>query len=302
MCSELYLISSEGNLISARTLDFPIPVKYQVGKVNKGSENKYSYMTVYALDNTNFIVDGINSEGLMFQLLWQGNSVFSKNQNDIEICSIAKYILGNCATVAEVREKIEGKSIFAKLYDIVDYNNGKEEKFFITGHFSVHDKNNNSIIMEVLNGTMTIYKNRYQVMTNEPLYEWHLQNVENYLHLNNSALPPAMYSVSSPIGGAALFGLPGDFTSSSRFVKMQKLVSFLSKNRYSDKQTMCLVDKIIGQVTIPEGAKMEIVPNNPNVLHFDITQYTIIKDQKNKKFYIKDISSLAYDRVYSLED
>jgi hypothetical protein len=33
-----------------------------------------------------------------------------------------------------------------------------------------------------------------------------------------------------------------------------------------------------------------------------ITLYTVIKDQKNKKFYVKDIRSCSYDKVYSLDE
>ena len=63
-------------------------------------------------------------------------------------------------------------------------------------HLAIHDKNKKSLVVEFVGGTMQIYDNPYNVMTNDPPFPGQIKNLEKYQQLANS-----------PDG---LIGLPGD--------------------------------------------------------------------------------------------
>jgi choloylglycine hydrolase len=304
MCTEFFIISKENNVISARNLDFSLPASEQINRVNDGS-TKYNYMTLYAFNDKRYIIDGMNSEGILVSTLWQSDTVYSKKGEGLYIFDIAKIALGECKNVDEVRQKVEGKKVWADEIETLDPLTNKMFKVVPPLHYSIHDKNGNSIIIEVVEGVAKVSINKYQVMTNDPFYHWHTRNIENYLHLDAGLVPKELYKECQPIFGGKLVGLPGDLTSMSRFVKTQKLVSFIENRKFSDAEVLVFVDRIIGNVTVPKYAKecSYLEPEKGlNQKLYDITFYTVIKDQKNKKFYVKDIYSHSYNRVYSLDE
>ncbi len=68
-------------------------------------------------------------------------------------------------------------------------------------------------------------------MTNSPKYNWHVNNLRNYLNLtpnNPNPVSASGLTFSATGQGAGMVGLPGDVSPPSRFVK----TAFLAKNAY----------------------------------------------------------------------
>lgn len=77
-----------------------------------------------------------------------------------------------------------------------------------------------SIVIESTEAGLQIYQNPVGVLTNNPPFPYHLHNLANYMQLtpeppaNKQPINLAPYSL-----GMGSFGLPGDMSSGSRFVK-----------------------------------------------------------------------------------
>lgn len=100
-------------------------------------------------------------------------------------------------------------------------------------HWMLCDRSGKSMVVEAARDGINCYDNPVGVMTNNPEFPWHLTNLREYLKL--SADNPACASWSelqlSPLGvGAGTLGMPGDFSSVSRFVRAAFARANLPKN------------------------------------------------------------------------
>jgi len=82
--------------------------------------------------------------------------------------------------------------------------------------------------------------------------------------------------------GAGMFGLPGDTTPPSRFVKMTLLQESALPVPTADKAVV-LADHIIDTVFIPDG----MVRDEKGKPGTETTQWTVFKDLANLKLYFK---------------
>ncbi|MFW0185382.1 choloylglycine hydrolase [Rothia sp. CCM 9418] len=88
-------------------------------------------------------------------------------------------------------------------------------------HWMVSDSQK-SIVIESTTEGLKFYDNPFGVLTNNPPFPYHLENIKNYINLtpewpaNNVAPEQPLNPVGVGFGG---FGLPGDSSPASRFVK-----------------------------------------------------------------------------------
>jgi penicillin V acylase-like amidase (Ntn superfamily) len=307
MCTEFFLKTAENNLISGRTFDFPFDPLYSINCIKKNDSiflldqsekeyfygyNKYNYMHLYCFNNKDMIADGMNEEGLIVNVLWLEDTVYGEKNNQSEMIfflDIPKIILSQCKNISEVKDLLKSKIVWNKPVLINQTNN-------IIGklHYSVHDKNHDSVIIEIKNGAVSFTENELQVITNQPHYYWHEKNIDNYLHLTNKTISNKhtnKKSFHTNVNGNGLVGIPGDYTSISRFVKIQKLISFIPEKKHNDKDTIAIVDKIIGNVSIPQYGMIEEKNDNEIMAH---SYYTIIKNQNKLEWYIKKDLEINY--------
>jgi choloylglycine hydrolase len=79
-----------------------------------------------------------------------------------------------------------------------------------------------SMVIEFKDGKAKFFDNPVGVITNNPNFDWHLTNLRNYGYLSNEPFPEKKWGdleISPLAGGSGLLGVPGDFTSPSRFVR-----------------------------------------------------------------------------------
>ncbi len=88
-------------------------------------------------------------------------------------------------------------------------------------HFILCDKENCYTIEPTRKG-LTVYENQVGVLTNSPDFPYHLYNLSNYQNLSSAPaqnrLSPSL-ALPSYSNGMGAFGLPGDLSSASRFIK-----------------------------------------------------------------------------------
>src|SRR6204780_5663097 len=100
--------------------------------------------------------------------------------------------------------------------------NAEIEKEFGTPlplHHVVSDATGASIVLEYMDGQLSMTDNKVGAMTNSPGYDWHLLNLRNYANLSPQATRArSIDGVSlAPFGaGSGVLGLPGAITAASR--------------------------------------------------------------------------------------
>ena len=92
-------------------------------------------------------------------------------------------------------------------------------------------------LVEYDNGQCNIYDNPLGIMTNAPSLPWQLTNLRQYVGLENFnpiTIKKDGFTVSPTGHGDGMFGIPGDYTPPSRFVRLAMFERFV--NRQDDKE------------------------------------------------------------------
>lgn len=92
-------------------------------------------------------------------------------------------------------------------------------------HWMIAD-NERSIVVEYLADGMHVHENTVDVLTNQPCFDWHLEHLRSYFMLGSDVPPAASWGrqeLSAYGTGAGMRGLPGDYYSPSRFVRIAYL-------------------------------------------------------------------------------
>lgn len=212
---------------------------------------------------------------LYFQGFANFDSLSYKKANSIPIASIelVKFLLGNCADVEDVIHTLHN-------IDII----GVEDS--ITNsvaplHWIIVDKIGKCITIEKTKKGLEVFNNPLKVLSNSPNFEWHMTNLRNYLNVSPEQLKEAKWQnvELTPFGqGAGTWGLPGDYTSPSRFVKVAFEKCFVKIPETNDEAiNTCF--SIMKSVTIPKG----IVITKRGT--YDYTQYTVFMNISTGDYY-----------------
>ena len=161
--------------------------------------------------------DATNEMGLsMAGLNFPTNAVYlpkKQGKDNITPFEFIPWILGQCASVSEAREKLERLNLLNE-----DFS---QELKLSPLHWMISDRNE-SIVVEPLKDGLKIYDNLIGVMTNNPTFDFHMLNLANYMGLTREE-PSSRFSNEVELKpysrGMGAIGLPGDLSSASRFVK-----------------------------------------------------------------------------------
>ncbi len=169
------------------------------------------------VDNYPLYYDATNELGLsMAGLNFPKNASYKEIKDDkdnIAPFEFIPFILSQCANLEEAKEMLSKINI-AK----IDFS----EQFPVSPlHWIISDKEN-SITVESVDDGLKIYDNPVGVLTNNPTFEIHMFNLNNYMNLS---IEPPENNFSKKLNletysrGMGALGLPGDLSSLSRFVK-----------------------------------------------------------------------------------
>lgn len=248
-------------------------------------KNKFGFIAINA-SRLPYAMDGMNETGLtvgvlympgfaQYQEMVNGKEVSSMNQADL-----AAYILGQFNRVEDI------KAAFPKLWVVDNDDIAKAFGAPAPIHWVVTDETGQSIVIEYLEGKLHLYDNKIGVMTNSPGYDWHLLNLRNYTNLQaqNVSVPREINGVNlAPFGvGSGMLGLPGDYTSPSRFVRAvaftQTLLPFTDVDSGVPE-----VAHILNNFDMPRGLVRE--ETYKGKIMTGETQWSVIGDIKNKRYY-----------------
>lgn len=161
--------------------------------------------------------DAMNEAGLCVAALnFPGNAVYFKPRADVyNVASfeLIPWVLSKCTSVTEAKELLKNTNITDESFS---------EKLKTTPlHFIISDRAASVTVESVASG-LRVYDNPFGVMTNSPPFEYHITHLADYTSLGSrppeNKLCPTVEipHYSRGMGG---MGLPGDFSSASRFVR-----------------------------------------------------------------------------------
>ena len=301
-CTAINVEAKDGSVVAGRTMEWALDMEWQMVYLPKGSEynltaplasglkplavrNKYAVFGVGTALEDNALLEGQNSAGLGLS----GNflpgfthyqTVSKQDTHYLSVISLAKLILGNYASVAEVKANLPKYKVWSTAL--------KNLPIEPSIHFMLSDKKGNATIIEFINGEMKFFDKTPQIMTNSPNYDWHLLNLRNYLNLSNTGVAErnasSLGNVTQLGQGGGSIGLPGDYTPPSRFVKTSFLKYYSTQAQNADGAVE-LVGHILNNVDIPIGV---LVATENGKTISDYTQWLAIKDISHNQFYFAD--------------
>lgn len=161
--------------------------------------------------------DGMNEKGLcMAGLNFPDNAVYHEpreGKTNIAPFELIPYILGSCASVAEAKNAL-------KNVHVCDISFSKDMPHTPL-HWIIGDLSGEIVVESVASG-LHVFENPAGVLTNNPPFETQFFNLKNYARL--SAHDPENtfgkgIDLSPYSRGLGALGLPGDWSSPSRFVR-----------------------------------------------------------------------------------
>lgn len=155
-------------------------------------------------------------------------------------------------------------------------------------HFIVSDKKEETIVIEACKDGLKIYDNKLGILTNNPSFDWQMTNLSFFQNLSTrQKYDVEWYDTDiKPFGqGFASFGLPGDWTPPSRFVR----TAFLKACSPIEQETEKLISQffhILANVAMVKGA-IVVEGNTTENDKYDTILYSSCIDLNEGIYYYK---------------
>ncbi len=203
--------------------------------------------------------DAMNEKGLCAAgLMFAGNAVYlppAHNHENVASFEIIPWLLSRCATVAQAKVLLETVRIVDTPFS--------EELPPAPLHWLVSDKES-SVVVEQTADALKVYDNPVGVLTNNPTFDYHLLHLTEFLQIrdtppdNNLYRSATLHPYSRGMGG---IGLPGDYSSASRFVRAAFVKDHIAPCKTKADNIMQFfhllraVEMPLGCVTLENGSK-----------------------------------------------
>jgi len=238
--------------------------------------------------------EGMNEQGLTVSALEFNEAVYEKaapKVKSVHSVLVLHELLAMCGSV---------QSALDHLASIRVVSPGVIPGF----HWAITDPSGRSVVVEYLRGQRVVLENTPRVLTNDPDLEWQWRNLNTYANLSprfphqndflqvdtdagNSGGGVGM--VPRAVGhGWNLFGLPGDLSAPSRFVRMFYLKGYAMEREapQNSSDAHVLGAALLNNVIIPRGS----VAGDPRSLmdtHPEYTPYAVLKIPQERRLLVR---------------
>ena len=236
--------------------------------------------TATVADGYPLYADAVNEKGLCAAgLNFPYNAYYPKwgsgVKTEISPFELIPWVLGKCGTVAEARELLVQTALVDEPFS---------DSLPLTPlHWHIADKSG-SLVVEPQADGVKLYEDPFGVLTNNPPFLFQMEMMEKYeaLDAQSKEMPlcePSFFSL-----GTGAIGLPGDYSSSSRFAKVAFLKTHLAK---SGGAPIARMFSLLGAVAPPKGC----VLNAEGKSHY--TTYSCCMDAEKGIYYLKKAEDLS---------
>lgn len=202
-------------------------------------------------DGIPLFYDAVNEHGLYIAALNfpQSAVCLPEKEGLINIApfEFIPFVLGRCSTAKEAKNLLEKVNITDERFCEKLPNSPL--------HWFIADKKS-AFAAEPLSTGLSVIKDDAGVLSNEPSFDFHIKNLARFANLS-SAEPENNFSKNLMIKpfsrGMGAIGLPGDFSSPSRFIK----AAFVKENSLcgeSEEESVTQFFHILSSVSMPKGS------------------------------------------------
>lgn len=171
---------------------------------------------------------------------------YTEGSENVSPFELIPYILGKCADVSEAKELLYRVNILNESFsDILPLS---------PLHWIISDRDSSITVESVAEG-LKIYENPIGVLTNNPTFDFHMMNLNNYMSLHEGTADNRLcgeIEMNNYSLGMGALGLPGDFSSASRFIKAA-FVKLKSKSGEGERESVNQFFHILSSVAMPKG-------------------------------------------------
>lgn len=291
-CSCLAWAAEEGGPLWGRNFDLNVlPPDTQVTFLPPGTayapcgagttvmESRWGVVGVgtLAVPGAPMLYEGVNQMGLMGgQLNYRGFACYPDAPQDgtsaVPPGGVVYHLLARCASVAEAAEVLE-RDVTITAVPLLGT--------VPTVHWAFTDETGESMVVEPEADGLRIYRNALGVLTNSPGYPWQRMNLLNYAgvrDLDRDILDwgEGLMPCFSGTGGQ---GLPGDWSSPSRFVRLAFLRRYARPGR-TEEEGVARLFRLLQCAAFPFGAvRLEEEPP------WEYTLYSAAACARSRRFY-----------------
>ena len=297
-CTGITLTSKDGHTVVARTIEWGgsdlnsqyvvVPRGYRQQSFLPGGGTdgleftaRYGYIGL-SVEQEQFVAEGLNEAGLSAGLFYFPAYGQYETYNPAEKAStiadlqLAAYVLGECATVDEVKKAVQEVHVV------------QIDPRASTVHWRFTDTTGRQVVLEITDGgQLHFYENTLGVLTNSPDLPWHLTNLNNYVNLFPGSAPAQQLGsveLKQFGAGSGFLGLPGAITPPSRFVRAAFYQATAPQQETARKAALQGF-QILNNFDIPVGIEFaggKVPADIPSA-----TQWTSATDMKGRVIYFR---------------
>lgn len=266
MCTAIRFSDNKGNMYFGRNLDWSVGYGQRIVITGKGYNLESAFCgkitSAHAIIGMGIIEEDVplyfdcgNDAGLAIAgLNFPGYAEYEKDKlpgkTSIAAYEFPLWVAMNFANVDEAEAALREVAIVAK-----PINDNYPVSML---HWIIGDARR-SIVVEYTAKGMEIYKDEVDVLTNQPGFDWHRENLRNYMNAANDMPESAEWGETSikPFGaGAMMRGIPGDCYSTSRFVRVAYLNAHYPKKETEEENVSRMFHTLSGVAFVEGTARM----------------------------------------------
>ncbi|RSX56010.1 choloylglycine hydrolase [Bifidobacterium dolichotidis] len=303
MCTGVSFVDPEGNLYFGRNLDWTVdygekvtytPANYEFKTRFGAPDQKRAILGMgITCEGLPLYFDCVNEDGLACGgLNFPGYAQYEEGPVDgktnVAAYEFPLWITRNFTTVAEVKEALKDVAIVA--VQIAPQFPVSMLHWFITD-------NKQSIVVEYMADGMHVYDNPVDVMTNQPTFAYHLENLRNYMNVKPEFPATVKWDKMelTPWGsGTSMFGIPGDYSSPSRFVRAAYANAHYPAQEGEAANVNRLFKTLQNSAFILGGAEV-------STGHYEYTIYSSCYSTRTKTYYYTTYENSAV-RSHSVDE
>ena len=267
MCTGVRFSDDKGGMYFGRNLDWSVPYGQKVVITPRGYKYNSAFLGEMTLkagavigmaivaENTPLYFDCANESGLAIAgLNFPGYASYAEasvdGKTNVAAYEFPLWVVMNFKTVDEAEEALKNVVIVAKPIN---------DQYPVSQlHWIIGDAKR-SIVVEYTKNGMEIFHNDVDVLTNQPGYGWHQENLRNYLNLFPQMPKEIRWSKAKMTAfgsGSLMRGIPGDYYSPSRFVRVAYLNTHYPVKTTEEENVSRLFHTLTGVAMIDGAAAM----------------------------------------------
>ena len=232
---------------------------------------------------------GLACAGLNFAGFAKFDDFYLEDKINVSPYDFILWVLSEFESLTEVKEALQNLHFYS-----IPIN---QDTSVAQLHWMLADRSGHLIVVECTASGINVYDNPVSVMTNNPEFPWHLTNLREYLKISPVPADDATWSALNlkALGvGSGTLGIPGDYSSVSRFVRAAFTRAHLPNNLSEDEhisQFFTLLDAAF----MPKGCVL--TENNL----CDFTVYSSCMDLTQNIYYYKNYENNRINAVKLIE-